>query len=36
VPLSQGKALTPDLRNKGRRLYEWSDEEPVESSGAGR
>jgi hypothetical protein len=36
VPVSQGKALTPDLRNKVRRLYEWSDQEPIESSGVGR
>lgn len=36
VPVSQGKALTPDLRNRSRRLYEWSDDEPVDSSGTDR
>jgi hypothetical protein len=34
VPVSQGKALTPDLRRKSRRLYEWSDVESVDAAGA--
>lgn len=36
VPVLLGKALTPDLRNKDRILYEWSDQDPNSSFGSGR